>query len=271
MIEKIISAGQPGVEQAALDMAIKLGIARGGWIPERHKTEILTDIYRLQVSQGNYSQTTEMNVRDSDGTLIISAGKLTGSSALSRRLAEKHGCPMLYTDLNLTIAFQAAEKISSWISDHNIKILNITGAESLENIDVYKTAADILETAFQISLLDVSRYESTPDPHADETKIRDILGPPKNISQAVDILLSRMTFKEKTRIANFSKEKLMSSMPSLRIYVKNEFRLWKSNENLMKSHITLPGEDEADDVSVAIITKLWEKLQNSVNVLRVVK
>jgi len=63
----------------------------------------------------------------------------------------------------------------------------------------------------------------------------------------------------------------MSSMPSLRIYVKNEFRLWKSNENLMKSHITLPGEDEADDVSVAIITKLWEKLQNSGNVLRVVK
>jgi len=104
-------------------------------------------------------------------------------------LHKRFGKNQVLSDLNLTIAFQAAEKISSWISDHNIKILNITGAESLENIDVYKTAADILETAFQISLLDVSRYESTPDPHADETKIRDILGPPKNISQAVDTSL----------------------------------------------------------------------------------
>ena len=39
MIEKIISGGQTGTDQAALDAAIKLGIPHGGWIPKGHLTE----------------------------------------------------------------------------------------------------------------------------------------------------------------------------------------------------------------------------------------
>jgi len=34
MIEKIISGGQTGADQAALDAAIKLGISHCGWIPK---------------------------------------------------------------------------------------------------------------------------------------------------------------------------------------------------------------------------------------------
>jgi len=33
MIKKIISGGQTGVDRAALDAAIKLAIAHGGWTP----------------------------------------------------------------------------------------------------------------------------------------------------------------------------------------------------------------------------------------------
>ena len=33
MIEKIISGGQTGADQGALDIAIELGIPHGGWIP----------------------------------------------------------------------------------------------------------------------------------------------------------------------------------------------------------------------------------------------
>ena len=39
MIEKIISGGQSGADQAALDAAIKLGISHGGWIPKGRITE----------------------------------------------------------------------------------------------------------------------------------------------------------------------------------------------------------------------------------------
>ena len=50
MIEKIISGGQTGADRAALDVAIKLGIPHGGWIPKGRKTEdgTLPQKYKLQ-------------------------------------------------------------------------------------------------------------------------------------------------------------------------------------------------------------------------------
>jgi hypothetical protein len=36
MIKKIISGGQTGADQAALDVVIKLDIPHGGWIPKGH-------------------------------------------------------------------------------------------------------------------------------------------------------------------------------------------------------------------------------------------
>jgi len=34
MLQKIISGGQTGAERAALDLAIKLGLPHGGWMPK---------------------------------------------------------------------------------------------------------------------------------------------------------------------------------------------------------------------------------------------
>ena len=50
MIKKIISGGQTGADQAALDVAIKLNIPHGGWIQKGRKTEEgpLPDQYLLQ-------------------------------------------------------------------------------------------------------------------------------------------------------------------------------------------------------------------------------
>ena len=39
MIKKIISGGQTGADQAALDAAIKYNFPHGGWIPKGRKTE----------------------------------------------------------------------------------------------------------------------------------------------------------------------------------------------------------------------------------------
>jgi len=39
MITRIISGGQTGADRAALDVAIKLSIPHGGWIPKGRKTE----------------------------------------------------------------------------------------------------------------------------------------------------------------------------------------------------------------------------------------
>ena len=77
MIKRIISGGQTGADQAALDIAIEFGILHGGWIPKGKKTEdgVLPDKYKLkEMPTASYPKRTEQNVLDSDGTLILSHG-----------------------------------------------------------------------------------------------------------------------------------------------------------------------------------------------------
>jgi len=96
MIERIVSGGQTGADQAALDVALELGIPHGGWVPKGRKTERgpLPKKYHLQeMPTDSYPKRTEQNVMDSDGTLIISHGELSGGSEFTRKMAEKHGKP----------------------------------------------------------------------------------------------------------------------------------------------------------------------------------
>ena len=105
MISKIISGGQTGADRAALDVAIELDIPHGGCIPKGRKTDdgTLPEKYCLnEMPTASYSARTEKNVLDSDGTLIISHGKLNGGAALTRQFAKKHNRPWMHVDLDKT-------------------------------------------------------------------------------------------------------------------------------------------------------------------------
>ena len=148
MIKKIISGGQTGADRAALDVAIELNIPHGGWIPKGRKTEdgILPDKYQLkEMPTGSYPKRTEKNILDSDGTLIISHGKLTGGSALTRKLAKKHERPWIHIDMDQAPIFDAAEMVKSWIDRNNIQVLNVAGARASKDPEIYKITVEILE------------------------------------------------------------------------------------------------------------------------------
>ena len=90
---KIISGGQTGADRAALDFAIKHNIPHGGWMPKGRKAEDgpLPDRYQLEeMPTASHRARTEQNVIDSDGTVIISHGILTGGSAYTAKMARKH-------------------------------------------------------------------------------------------------------------------------------------------------------------------------------------
>ena len=93
MIKKIISGGQTGADRAVLDLAINLGIPHCGWIPKGRITEKnpLPKKYRLQLMPtDSYPARTEQNVIDSDGTLIVARGQLTGGIDYTRKMTLKH-------------------------------------------------------------------------------------------------------------------------------------------------------------------------------------
>jgi len=151
MVNKIISGGQTGADRAALDVAIKLKISHGGWIPKGRLTENgrLDDKYHLKETESaNYNKRTEQNVIDSHGTLIIFHGKLTGGSEYTRDMVIHHGRPWLHIDLNKTESFQAAKQIKSWLAEHKIEVLNVAGPRASKNATIYQATVDILETVF---------------------------------------------------------------------------------------------------------------------------
>ena len=265
MIEKIISGGQTGADQAALDAAIAWKIPHGGWIPKGRKTEAgkLPNKYQLkETSTENYEERTEKNVMDSDGTLIFSHGNLQGGSKFTKAMAEKHQRPFLHVNLNLINEFEAARKINTWIDQKKIKILNVAGTRASEDPGIYHVVMKIMITLFHMDLIKTT----LPDPD----KAAPFL--PKTVDQAVQKIEDQLPLKERNYIANLEKNELVTLMPSLGEYIKNRFGLWTGNRDLVESCRIISGEAYMDEnkALLIIIENLWFHLINT-HRLRVVK
>jgi NOL1/NOP2/fmu family ribosome biogenesis protein len=147
-LERIVSGGQTGADQAALDVAIELGIPHGGWVPKGRRTEQgpLPEKYRMkEMPTDSYPKRTEQNVIDSDGTLIISHGGLKEGSDYTRRMAAKHGKPWIHIDADKHSVEVAVQMIRTWISGNDIEVLNVAGPPASKDAQIYATTKTLLK------------------------------------------------------------------------------------------------------------------------------
>lgn len=271
MIHKIISGGQTGADQAALDAAIKLGIEHGGWIPKGRLTEdgTLPEKYNLtEMSNSSYPLRTERNVKESTGTLIISHGQLTEGSDYTRKMAIKHQRPWLHIDLNETPAFKASTLISNWIEDNNIEILNVAGPRASKDPKIYSAVTKLIESLYYLELIKTGR----PDSSSLKASPNAFKGQPRTVDEAVERLKAELDLKEKTTIANMAEEELVRLNSYLGRYILDKLGLWSGNEKLTQSCLAVadyPLQSEDEAVAV-IIRELWHDLMQS-HKLRVIK
>ena len=118
-----VSGGQTGVDRAALDIALELGIPCGGWCPKGRLAEDgpLPERYPLQETPSSqYPQRTEWNVRDSDGTLILTFGDPTRGTALTIQIAERLKKPCLTVNLKQS---PSPKEVLVWIQGNGIHLL----------------------------------------------------------------------------------------------------------------------------------------------------
>ncbi len=144
-LERIVSGGQTGVDRAALDVALELNIPCGGWCPKGRRSEdgLIPDSYPLRESPtSNYAERTALNVKDSDGTLILSRGSLRGGTALTKTFAERYRRPCLVVDLRDA----TPQVIHEWLSDHSIRVLNVAGPRESSQPGITRQAAALLRT-----------------------------------------------------------------------------------------------------------------------------
>lgn len=150
-VKKIISGGQTGADRAALDFAMAHDIPYHGWVPKGGKTEDgrLPQRYRLtEMPTTDYSKRTEQNVLDSDATVILSHGLLTGGSALTREFAEQHRKHWLHIDFKEVSLEQAADRLACWLFQHQIEILNVAGPRAGKDPEIYGATWRLLEKTF---------------------------------------------------------------------------------------------------------------------------
>jgi putative molybdenum carrier protein len=146
-LRRLISGGQTGADRAALDAAIALGIPHGGWAPRGRWAEDgpLARRYHLQETKSALvAVRTEWNVRDADATVIFSHGKLTGGSALTRRLARKHRKPVLHVNLAKQSAARALERLHAWLGEVQPRVLNIAGPRASKDPRLYGRVYELL-------------------------------------------------------------------------------------------------------------------------------
>jgi len=147
-IEKIVSGGQTGVDRAALDVALKLGIPCGGWCPKGRRAEDGPIAFRYPLKEThstNYRIRTEKNVRESHGTLVFTWGKPKGGTALTIRFAQKYKRPYLIVDLSER---GDPETVRKWVEADQIKVLNIAGLRESESPGIYDRAVHFLKEVF---------------------------------------------------------------------------------------------------------------------------
>jgi hypothetical protein len=124
---KIISGGQTGVDRAALDVALELGLTCGGWAPKGRLAEdgSIPAKYPLrEMPSPKYSVRTEKNVKEADGTLILTIGPVSGGTALTIKLAKKRNKPFFIFDLAGPRNFKP---VLDCLLQNGIQTLNVAG------------------------------------------------------------------------------------------------------------------------------------------------
>lgn len=127
---KIISGGETGVDRAALDVALQRGMECGGWCPAGRLDEfgIIPERYPVkELDEGGFSERTLRNVRDSDGTVIIYFGELSGGSAQTAQFCLEERRPHELIDAAKIPAEQAGKLIADFVRVQQIATLNVAG------------------------------------------------------------------------------------------------------------------------------------------------
>jgi Circularly permutated YpsA SLOG family len=265
LIKKIISGGQTGADQAALDAAIKWNIPHGGWVPKGRLTEAgrIPDKYNMQeMPTESYHARTEQNVIDSDGSLMISHGPLTDGSKLTREMALKHNRPCLHIDLNDIDASKAAGQVHEWVTKSRIEILNVAGPRSSNDTSIYQAVIHVLTIVLIMDFVEIRMSEPK----------NKLPFKPVSLDKAVNMLISRISLRERCYIANMDKTDLVFLDNTIGDYIRKNFGLKSGHIELIQECRDISGRDEITDneLTNTLIIELWKRLRETY-ILRIIK
>ena len=275
MIKKIISAGNPGVDRAAIDAAVDIGIPFVQGVPTLCKPEkdaVAGKRSRIDEQVFTITHNMEENIRNSDGTLILTTGELSKLLKIINELTTVYILPCLHIDLMRIPSFKALSLIVKWIQNHKIRILNIAGSDIGGNKKIYEKTYDIISGACFLSqtgstgISDLKDYLFTSYSHQlNKTRL-------DNVERTIKALISELSLKDKVRIANLQIDEFTQLNSTFGEFVKGNLNPRAKNPELIQTcqllsrNLALSKKDTAE----MIIFELWKQLRKT-HKLRIIK
>ena len=130
---RIVSGAQTGVDRGALDAALDCEVSCGGWCPKGRKAEdgTIPMVYPVQeIGSPEYNARTLRNVIDSNGTVIIYFGYLSGGTERTLEYCLKENRPYLLLDAIEVSPDRAGERIAEFVSNLDGETINVAGPRS---------------------------------------------------------------------------------------------------------------------------------------------
>jgi hypothetical protein len=101
----------------------------------------------VEAATADYAERTRLNVRDSDATLIVSHGPLTGGSRVTMEEAQRLRRPALHLDLSDLDGASAVIRLRVWLQTEQPRVLNVAGPRASGDARIYSDVAAILRAA----------------------------------------------------------------------------------------------------------------------------
>jgi len=261
MLQKIISSGLNPTARAALDAALHLDIDHGGWI----STDDVS-VHRQTASSYGFQELPssldclEKCVTNTDGTLLLTRGETDGELKAFRHILQKHGRHFLHVDLDRVPAFKASTVIADWLVRNKVDVLNVAGSGS-DAPDTHDKVFHVITSAYWLTQAKIDEDSAQAKP-----------GLPRSISEAVSRLLSDMSLKDRTTMANMTEDELTNLDFTLGSYIRNAFGIWSGNGRLLEACRTASGDPALPrrEAATVIIGELWKELRQT-HKLRIVK
>jgi predicted Rossmann fold nucleotide-binding protein DprA/Smf involved in DNA uptake len=149
---EVWTGGQTGVDRAALDAALELGLPIAGWVPRGRLAEdgLVPACYDQlrEAESADYAIRTRLNVQDTDATLVLRVGMATGGTLETMDTARRLQRPLLVIDLEVTDAARAATAVIQWLEGlfktrPSIR-LNVAGPRASQAPTAYARARETL-------------------------------------------------------------------------------------------------------------------------------
>lgn len=143
------------MDRAALEWALDAEVSCGGWCPAGRLAEdgSIDGRFPLIETPGEgYSQRTEWNVRDSDGTvLFLRSRKIVGGTKLTKKFTSKWNRPCLVIVEEMTE--EPSRELKEFVEKQFIETLNVAGPRESTEAGMTDFVRSVLDGAFGSDLI----------------------------------------------------------------------------------------------------------------------